>query len=82
MRQTKENITSKCLGVSFATSQMAWRAQTTIYKGRDVFLGYFRSEPLAFRAVLMTKILLAEGVSISSGIEARKLLAAKGIKES
>ena len=74
MRQTKENITSKCLGVSFATSQMAWRAQTTIYKGRDVFLGYFKSEPLAFRAVLMTKILLQKGLKFTSGIETRKAL--------
>jgi len=78
MRHTKENITSKYLGVSFATTQMAWRAQIML-NYRNLHLGYFSTESQAKRAYDIVKELAKDGLKISSGMDARKLLKAKSI---
>ena len=48
---------------------------------RNLHLGYFSTEEKARDAYNTIKRLSAEGFEISTGLEARKLLALKGIKE-
>jgi len=78
MRKLQINETSKFKGVCYSYYQASYKAQIMIGK-KNLHLGYFSTEDKAKDAYNTVKRLSAEGVSISSGIEARKLLAAKGI---
>jgi len=80
MRKLQIDATSPFKGVSYSYYQASWKAQIML-NYRNLHLGYFSTEEKAKEAYDTVKE-LAEGFSISTGIEARKLLKAKGIKES
>jgi len=80
MRKLQINQTSRFRGVSYSYYQASWKAQIML-NYRNLHLGYFSTEEKAKEAYDTIKELVKEGFEISTGLEARKLLVAKGIKE-
>jgi len=77
MRNLQINQTSKFKGVSRSYHQDSWKAQIMV-GSKNLHLGYYSSEKTAKMAYDYIKGLELECVT---GVEARKLLALKGIKE-
>ena len=80
MRHLQIHQTSKFRGVSYSIHEGAFKAQIMLnYK--NLHLGFYSTESQAKLAYDTIKELAKEGLEINTGIEARKLLAVKGIKE-
>jgi len=77
MRKLQINETSKFKGVCYSYHQASYKAQIMV-GSKNLHLGYYSSEDTAKMAYDYIKGL---GLECVTGVEARKLLALKGIKE-